>query len=250
MALELAQATTAIILAGGRGTRIADLTPNIPKPMVPVAGEPFLEWIIRRLPRENFTDILLSIGHMADVVIKWTAARVPGARHEVIRCHAEQSPMGTGGAIADILPLVQSEYVLILNGDTLLLCDFLPALQRMVAENLRGIIMARFLEDTGRYGRLGVQDGLLTEFQEKMPGQRLNSQGLINGGVYLFHTDWLRRHIGAGPSSIELDVFPRLLREGAKIGVESTTAPFIDIGTPETLAEADRFVCTHAASFI
>lgn len=241
---ELAKDTTVLILAGGRGTRIADLTPNTPKPMVMVAGSPFLEWIIRRLVRENFTNILLSIGHMADVVTQWLTTRKLTSAGEKVAAHTEHTPLGTGGAVADALTKIHTPYILVLNGDTLLLSDFAPALKRMVDEKLDGMIVARHLDDTGRYGRLAALGGILTAFEEKKPGA-----GLINGGVYVFPTTWLKRHISKGASSIETDVFPRLLREGARIGIEVTHAPFIDIGTPETLAEASTFVKAHKASF-
>jgi D-glycero-alpha-D-manno-heptose 1-phosphate guanylyltransferase len=241
---KLTEASTVIILAGGRGTRIAALNPGKPKPMVTVAGEPFLAWVIKRLTREGFTDIILSIGHMADVVTTWLDTRIPSQAPEKIRAHREHQPLGTGGAIAAILPDVSTDYVLILNGDTLLLTDFLPVLTRIESENLDGIIFARSLEDTGRYGRLVFAGGLLRTFEEKKPGP-----GIINGGVYAFRTGWLRQHLGPGPSSIETDIFPRLLKEGARIGVEITTAPFIDIGTPETLAEASHFILTHKEKF-
>lgn len=240
---QLAKTTTVLMLAGGRGTRIAALTPNTPKPMVLVANEPFIEWIVRRLVREHFTNILLSIGHMADVFTSWMRQREPRAG-EKLRDHIERQPLGTGGAIADALSDVDTDYVLVLNGDTLLLCDFLPAIRRMAADNLDGIIIARSLPDTGRYGRLSVEGGLLKSFDEKKAGQ-----GLINGGAYAFRTEWLRSHIGSGVSSMEVDVFPRLLSLGARIGVEITQAPFIDIGTPETLAETSDFLEKHRDCF-
>ena len=201
---DIAKETTALILAGGRGTRIAALTGNVPKPMVMVAGQPFLEWIIRRLICEGFTDIVLSIGHMAEVVENWVATRAPIGK-EKIRCHREMQPLGTGGAIADALNIITTPYVLILNGNTLLLENFLPAVQNGGASSPRRDYGAG-LDNTGRYGRLGVTNGMLSEFQEKQPGR-----GLINGGVYVFQTEWLRQRIPSGASSIETDIFPRLL---------------------------------------
>jgi len=240
---SLAQSTTAIILAGGRGTRIAALIPNTPKPMVPVAGLPFLEWIFRRLTREKITNIVLSIGYQAEVVTTWLMQR-SAEKGQNIHAHIEAQPLGTGGAVADALQHVDTPYVVILNGDTLLLTDFAPALHRLQSHMLNGVIIARHLDDTGRYGRLEVADGLLKQFQEKQSGA-----GLINGGVYVFDTDWLKHNIGAGISSIEVDVFPRFLREGARIGIEVTKAPFIDIGTPETLSAAEAFVQEHKNHF-
>ncbi|MDD3371458.1 MAG: sugar phosphate nucleotidyltransferase [Alphaproteobacteria bacterium] len=152
--------------------------------------------------------------------------------------------MGTGGAIAESLADIATDYTLILNGDTLLLSDFSPALARVADANLDGIILARSLEDTGRYGRLSTENGILSRFEEKRPGQ-----GLINGGVYAFRTRWLKDNLGAGVSSFEVDILPRMLANGAKIGVFTTDAPFIDIGTPETLAEAGTFVTNNKGCF-
>ncbi|MDD3371459.1 MAG: NTP transferase domain-containing protein [Alphaproteobacteria bacterium] len=89
---NLTKETTALILAGGKGTRIAALVPNLPKPMVDVAGHPFLEWPLRRLAREGFDDILLSVGHMADAVIGWLQNRVPLSPSQNVRWHREAQP--------------------------------------------------------------------------------------------------------------------------------------------------------------
>jgi D-glycero-alpha-D-manno-heptose 1-phosphate guanylyltransferase len=240
----LAQDTTALILAGGKGTRIAALVPNLPKPMVEVAGQPFLEWVLRRLTREKIAEIVLSIGYKAEVVIQWMESRDMTPFPAKLRYLRENEPLGTGGAIAEALPSIATPYVLILNGDTLLLADFLPAVGRMADEKLNGMILARTVEDTGRYGRLRTENGILKEFQEKQAGR-----GLINGGVYAFQTAWLKTHLNAGISSFEIDVIPRLLKDGAKIGIEATEAPFIDIGTPETLAAAGDFVLKHKGCF-
>lgn len=240
--MSLTNQTTALILAGGRGTRIAALAPNVPKPMVDVAGKPFLEWLLRRLLRENFSQILFSVGYKADVVESWLERRETGGA--VFSLCREEEPLGTGGAIAKCLADISTPYTLILNGDTLLLANFAPAVARLDAESLNGIIMARAVDDTGRYGRLRVENGLLKEFEEKKPGQ-----GLINGGVYAFRTAWLKERLPSGVFSFEIDTLPRLLSEGARIGVAATDAPFIDIGTPETLTAASEFVRTHIDSF-
>lgn len=211
--------------------------------MVDVCGYPFLEWVVRRLTRERILDIVLSVGHKAEIILNWTTARTP-LLDERLRCHRELQPLGTGGGIADTLDDIATQYVVILNGDTLILADFLPMLQRLAKENLHGLILARLLNDTGRYGRLGVESGRLIEFQEKQPGK-----GLINAGVYVFKTKWLRENLPKGASSFEIDILPAFLKNGAEIGVEVTDAPFIDIGTPETLAAASDFVQSNEGYF-
>lgn len=232
-----------LILAGGKGTRIAALNPHLPKPMVPAAGQPFLEWVLRYLLQQKIQNFVLSIGHMAEVIEEWVPRRTTVAQ-ETIRFHREATPLGTGGAIADALPHITTPICVVMNGDSLFLADLSPALQRLQAEGLDGILLARIMADTGRYGRLDVQNGMLRGFAEKQPGS-----GLINGGVYVFRTEWLRKHLPEGVSSLEQDIFPRWLAAGAKIGVAECAAPFIDIGTPETLVQTSNFITEHKDYF-
>jgi len=234
---------SALVLAGGRGTRIASLHPDLPKPMVPVAGHPFLEWFVRRLVNQGFSDILMSTGYRAEVIEAWAKSRTP-LGGEQIRCIAEESAMGTGGAIAYVLPHIRSDITVIMNGDTLFFAELAPGIQRLRDGNLDGVIFARSVEDTSRYGSLEVGMGMLEGFREKQPGQ-----GLINGGILAFKTSWLRQNVPPGVSSFEADILPSVLRKGALIGVNESEAAFIDIGTPKTLGEADLFVATHAKGF-
>lgn len=236
---------TVLILAGGRGTRIAALVPTVPKPMVMVQGKPFLEWVVRAFVREKLCRYVLSIGHLADVIETWVQKRSP-VDHETMICVREDIPLGTGGGVAACLPSIETKLTVVVNGDSLLLSGLTPALERMDTEQWDGLIMARALPDTGRYGRLEVStDHLLQRFVEKQPGA-----GLINGGIYAFRTAWLADRLPQGAASMETEVIPRLLKEGARIGVVETTAPFIDIGTPETLGEAENFIHDNQEYFL
>jgi D-glycero-alpha-D-manno-heptose 1-phosphate guanylyltransferase len=132
-----------------------------------------------------------------------------------------------------------------MNGDTLLLADLRCAVDRLWQEGWDGVILARRVEDASRYGQLDVEGGRLVGFREKQAGS-----GVINGGVYVFRTEWLRQKLEQGSLSFETETLPRLLAEGARIGVIATDAPFIDIGTPETIAEATGFVISHNSAFI
>ncbi len=94
MSLELSQ-VVAVVLAGGFGTRVAHLLPGIPKPMARVAGRPFVEWVVRWLARQGIPKVLLSTGHLAEVVERhFQPQPVAGV---VTRCFAETRPLGTGG---------------------------------------------------------------------------------------------------------------------------------------------------------
>ena len=229
---------TVVILAGGKGTRLQGLFPDLPKPLIPVAGQPFLYWLTDWIYRHGPRHFVYSTGYMADKIAEWTADNsFPDIER---RCRREQSPLGTGGGLMNCLDLCR-EWVLVANGDGLVM-DGIGEMLELRNGSLDGALLGVEVADTSRYGSLKVDgDGRLEGFAEKVPGQ-----GLINGGLYLFRRDLLRRHFPPGKYSIEMDIFPRLIRAGAQLKVVSRhDAPFIDIGTPETVSQAEEFVTQH-----
>jgi D-glycero-alpha-D-manno-heptose 1-phosphate guanylyltransferase len=230
--------TPVVLLAGGFGTRVSHLLPNLPKPMAPVAGRPFLEWIIRYFHTLGFSRFVLSTGHLAAVIEDHFAGHaVAGVE---IYCRRETSPLGTAGgflnAIADRPPTGGGW--LAANGDSLVAADAGLLVRRAKENRWDAALLGLELPDASRFGSLTVgADGTLARFAEKRPGA-----GTINAGVYWFSDDCLRRFPSAQPLSFELDVFPALIASGRKIGVVPVAAPFIDIGTPASLAEANDYI--------
>jgi D-glycero-alpha-D-manno-heptose 1-phosphate guanylyltransferase len=224
---------TAVLLAGGFGTRIRELYPDVPKPMIPVSGEPFLEWAVRYWKRQGVERFVLSLGHLAEV-----AERYFTGREEVITVR-EPKALGTGGAVlyvAGETPL--SDPFVVANGDSLVLGDVSGALAALAQPGIDGVVLGVEVDDTSRYGSLAVDsDGRLLGFQEKRPGR-----GWINGGVYFFRLATLERFPRQEPLSMEVDVFPALLAGGADLRVVGIRAPFLDIGTPESVRQAEEFV--------
>lgn len=222
--------TQALILAGGRGTRLGALTESCPKPILPVAGRPFLDYLISRLARLGIGDVILSTGYHAALIretLPEGALRGVRLRHSV-----EQEPAGTGGAVALAEPLLADQFI-VLNGDTLFDVD-VQALAALLAlhPDAEAAVALREVEDAGRYGRVTLDGDRITAFAEKSGDGR----GLINGGIYCLRRSALRR-LPAGPSSLERDFFPALAAEGRLRG-RSFAGYFIDIGLPETLARA------------
>jgi NDP-sugar pyrophosphorylase family protein len=230
--------TTAVILAGGKGTRLKDLFPGVPKPLVPVAGHPFLHWLTLWLAKHGLNHFVYSTGFLAEMIEQWAQDEsLPGLQRE---CCRENEPLGTGGGLLNCLDLCR-DWILVANGDGLVIAgiDELLALRGLDCDG--GLIGVR-VDDTARFGSLTVgQDGMLLGFQEKVPGA-----GLINGGIYLFHKRLLSAFERPCAMSIETELFPRLLAQGAHLKViAKDDAPFIDIGTPETVREAEAFVRQH-----
>lgn len=235
--------TCAIVLAGGAGTRIRHLYPTLPKPMVPVLGVPFIEWIVRFLNGQGLQRFVISAGHMAEVVEAHFAGR-PADGCQIVTAR-ETKPLGTGGAILFANQSVDRdvETLLLTNGDSLVLADLAPAFELLEDATVEGVVIGLMVNDAARYGRLDVaDDGRLLRFSEKKPGE-----GIINGGVCLFRRRLLALFPPHRPLSMEHDVFPSLLADGAKLMVHRCNAPFLDIGTPESLARADSFVRRYFA---
>src|SRR5262249_20170538 len=127
---------------------------------------------------------------------------------------------------------------LVLNGDSLALADLSPATSLLNRLHVEGVIVGVSVSDTSRYGRIIFDPtGRLLKFEEKQPGN-----GVINAGIYFFKPALLSRFPSKRPLSFEQDVFPQLLAQGTHLQVSVTAAPFLDIGTPESLPQAEAFV--------
>ncbi len=119
--------SAAIILAGGQGTRIRELFPNVPKPLIPAAGEPFIEWVLRHASTQGIGRFVISLGHLAEVGQDYFRNRAPDGL--TIRTVVEREPLGTGGAVewAQRTAASNADPLVILNGDSLVLADYAPA---------------------------------------------------------------------------------------------------------------------------
>jgi D-glycero-alpha-D-manno-heptose 1-phosphate guanylyltransferase len=234
---------TAIILAGGEGTRVAAIFPNLPKPLIPAAGAPFLYWVVSWLFAQGLRDIVISTGHLGHLIESWVADTHMG-RKGSLRCRREGAALGTGGAVRYCLDDCADE-LLILNGDTLLLADLSEAVIRFRTENLSGLLLAKYVPDSSRYGTLIFRDGILTEIREKFgPGP-----GHVYGGIAIFRRAALE-DIPVGINlSLETEVLPHLLAQKVAIGVSVVNAPFLDIGTEDSVRLGDRFVKGNKDAF-
>ncbi len=235
----------AVVLAGGFGTRIKHLLGDLPKPMAPVNGRPFLEWVVRWLAAQNIRRIVLSTGYMAETIEKHFQSQ-PVA-DVTVSCVPETSPLGTAGGFLNAVhqSKVNSSAWFLLNGDTLAFANLAEAIRELQNQSTAGVIFGREVPDTSRYGSL-VSDanGDLTCFAEKRPGQ-----GVISTGVYLFRDSLVKKFSAKIPLSLESEVFPALTAAGESLKVLRINAPFLDIGTPDTLRAADIFIQQNIAQF-
>ncbi len=230
----------AIVLAGGLGSRIKHLHPDLPKPLIEVGSRPFIEWVIDYLASQGYRDVVVSAGHLSQAMSDYFAKRPPvGWPVQVV---VEPQALGTGGATlfaAD--SMVGFDPLLVANGDSIVLADLGQAHDRMVDPSIDGVLVGVRVKDASRFGSLELDaEGWLAGFREKGAGS-----GLVNAGLYLLRHRLLATFPRGVNLSLERDLIPSLLSRGARITVCEVDAPFLDIGTPESLAQATVFVQQH-----
>ena len=244
MSIDLSE-VVAVVLAGGTGTRIQHLLDGLPKPMVPVEGRPFLEWLVRYLAKQGLKRVLISTGYRAEVVARhFDSQPVPGVE---ISCVAETAPLGTAGGVLHAVrqSKLSPPAWLVLNGDTLCFADLSIAARDLTSSDLAGVIYAREMPDASRYGTVVLDgNGCLAGFQEKQPGR-----GLVSTGIYLLRGAVVQAFPNRVPLSLERDVFPELTARQTLLKVEPMNTPFLDIGTPESLPLAGDFIRRNRDQF-
>jgi len=218
----------AVILAGGLGTRLRSVVGDLPKPLAPVAGRPFLARLLDRLERQGFTSAVLSVGYRHESIVD---------RHGAIRLAyaIEREPLGTGGGLRAALAMIERFPCFALNGDTLLDVDY-QAMRTAHAAARAPLTMAlRRIADVSRYGRAVVEDGRVVGFAAAgAPGP-----GLVNAGVYLFAGNLLDDPALPPSFSFERDFLEPRAATLRPLAFE-TDGYFIDIGVPEDYARAQR----------
>lgn len=230
----------AIVLAGGLGTRLRASFPDVPKPLVPVAGRPFLLWLLDWLRSQDVKRIHLAAGYKAQQIVEW--ARRQDVADVTLTVSSEPDPLGTAGGLRYAAVNVDGSRFLVLNGDS-----FLPALsiatllQRHGTGGHAATLAVTRVSSAGRYGTVEFdEDGRLLAFREKAD----RAEGWVNGGVYVVSREILQRIPLQGPSSLETDIFPVLAKEG-RIGVLETPPPLLDMGTPDGLRALEAYIDAH-----
>ncbi len=219
----------AIVLAGGLGTRLRPVVADVPKPLAPVAGRPFLSILLDRLEAGGVDEAVLAVGHRREAIIDRFGERHGGIR---LRYAIETAPLGTGGGLRNAAGMVAPGPVLVVNGDTLLDIDH-AAVMRAHRDGGRGLTMVlRRVADAGRYGRVVVGAGRVVAFAAAGGG----GPGLINSGVYVLDPAILD-DAPPGPFSFEKDFLEPRIAALKPLAVE-TDGYFIDIGVPEDYRRA------------
>lgn len=230
-----------IILVGGEGLRLRPLTLTIPKPMLPLFDRPLIAWLLRYVADSGLVDeMILASGYRAEAFEGLPGFSCP------LRLEPEERPLGTGGALARLRGRLEGT-VLVLNGDGLLDVD-LPAMLAFHRQRRASVTLAAVpLPDVSQSGalELGAEDRL-TAFREKDPR---GGPGWINAGLYLMEAEVLDLLPSEGPSSLERDLFPRLLGEGLPLYGFRHAGYFRDLGTPQSYLQAHEDLLRGVSRF-
>lgn len=227
--LKKAKPMEAIILAGGFGTRLRQKVSDVPKPMAPINGRPFLEILLSSLAMKGFQRVVMSLGFMAEKISGHFGQSFTGLEINYV---VEDKPLGTGGGIRLAMDLIENDHVFVFNGDTFLDLEVNEVNKKWFMDR-RPLIIGRHVENTARYGRLLVSNGAVVGFSEK----GIQGGGLINGGCYVLRRDQLDGYPLLKPFSFEADYLVDAVLE-KKFDVFVTQGQFIDIGVPEDYLRA------------
>jgi len=216
----------AVVLAGGLGTRLRAAVSDVPKPMAPVGGRPFLERLLDYWIGQGVRRAVLAVGYMYDSIRRHFGDEYRGC---AIAYSIEDHPLGTGGALVQSLPLVHGDTFLVLNGDTYFAVP-LEALGAFHRRHGADVSLSLFRSDNPRYTGISLDpDGRVSSF---------SGEGLVNGGVVLFQRSALEG-LPATIASLEKDLLPGM--KGAIYGCVFDV-PFVDIGLPEDWRAAANII--------
>ena len=220
----------AIILAGGLGTRLRAAIPDMPKPMAPIGGKPFLWYVLEYLHQSGIRKVVISVGHLHETIINQFGNKYKNTR---IDYAVETEPLGTGGGIKLALSYTRDAEVAIINGDTFFpvpLAEMYDYHRKMKASLT---IALKPMDDYERYGSVVVEQGRILRFEEKKPTEF----GYINGGIYIARRHLFKETKLDAKFSFETDFLEKESNRMIFAGFVCDQY-FIDIGIPEDYQRA------------
>jgi len=219
-----------VILAGGMGTRLHEAVPDLPKPMAPVNGKPFLWYILSWLTEYPISKVILSTGYKHESIISYFGDSFEGIPVEYA---IEKEPLGTGGGLMFAAGKASGSDFIVINGDTYFPINLTELYSFHTGHSAFITVALKKMKDFSRYGAVECTDGKIIQFHEK----KFCQDGFINGGIYLMNRNMLMsRHLPES-FSLEKDVLEKSAGTGDLNGMVFTE-PFLDIGIPEEYQRA------------
>jgi D-glycero-alpha-D-manno-heptose 1-phosphate guanylyltransferase len=221
----------AILLAGGLGTRLAKVSGGRPKPLLEIAGRPFVEYVLDLIAEAGCARVVMAVAYRWEMLRDRLGDTYRGLR---LTWSVEDEPLGTGGAVRLGFETLGLERAVVLNADTLFCIDLGELVRRHVAAHTQATLALRAVEDVSRFGAVELDDDQrIVAFHEK--GKQ--GPGLINGGIYVLERSIFNLCSLPPVFSLERDLFQAELARLRPLGVPSK-GYFIDIGTPDDLSRA------------
>ncbi|MGE0754590.1 MAG: nucleotidyltransferase family protein [Alphaproteobacteria bacterium] len=221
----------AIILAGGFGTRLRSAIGDVPKPMAPVAGRPFLRWLLEYMAQQGIRQATLCLHHMPHMIQRTLGSHYAGIRLSYI---IEQSPLGTGGAIKNALAQMNtSKPVFVLNGDSLVQLNYMQMLQNHYRMQRPLTIATQTMPDCSRYSLLELEQGHVHSYKTR----GTKAPGIISNGFYIVEPDVFDGAELPAAFSFEADFLAPYVPTIRPANYNGA-GYFIDIGVPDDYARA------------
>jgi NDP-sugar pyrophosphorylase family protein len=231
---------TALILCGGFESQVRPSSFSTPKPLLPIGYQALLEYQIEYLKRYEFDRIILAIGYLQEQIVRYLDEHKLGIR---LRYSFEKQPLDTGGAIKNAETMIGSDF-LALNGDVIFADLDLDKL--IYAHKKSNAIATIVLAKSGNAARFGAveldAENKVVSFVEK-PRKQIIGESWVNAGVYVVRPSVFSKIPKGKRASLELDIFPKLMREGAIFGYKHE-GYWADVGTPEDYLRVQKDLLT------
>ncbi len=224
-------ALDAVILCGGKGTRLKSVVSDRPKPMAALNDKPFLQLLVEYAAGFGFKRFILCAGYMGDVIEKHFSGVLPGLEIVVSR---EDGPLDTAGAVKNASSLIQTSPFLVMNGDSICRIDLREFVKFHSSRRGRASVAVVKVADAGSFGSIALgPGGRILSFREKAAA----GAGYVNAGIYILDKTVLDAVPSGARYSMERELLPALISGGDVYGYETESRLF-DIGTPEGYREA------------
>jgi D-glycero-alpha-D-manno-heptose 1-phosphate guanylyltransferase len=220
----------AVILAGGMGTRLHEVVPDLPKPMAPVNGKPFLWYLLKWLTQYPVSKIILSTGYKHESIISYFGNSFEGIP---VKYTIEKEPLGTGGGLVFAAGKASGSDFIVINGDTYFPIDLNRLCSFHTGHSAFITVALKKMKDFSRYGTIEYTDGKILQFHEK----KFCHDGFINGGIYVMNRNMLMSRHLPEIFSLEKDVLEKSSGTSDLFGM-AFNEPFLDIGIPEEYRRA------------
>lgn len=230
----------AVILAGGFGTRLRPLSCTRPKTLFPVLNKPLVEWIVEKLSKSNFRDVIFAVNRQTAFHLK--QAKIPKNGIKIVySCDPPKKPLGTGGPIKKAEKILGKEDFLVVNGDIFADVDYEEIVKMHREKDAIATIALHYAEDPSRYGVAELaEDGRIKTFIEKPP-PGLSPSNLINAGIYVLSPEILSYIPEGRKVSLEREIFPKLVEKGKLYGY-LFEGLWMDIGKTEDYFELNKIL--------